>query len=364
MLWLKTINENLGVVQTNTQGNIQVWIDRWWPTDIDRRGATVDSGVADFVWKAVGELTGLIPYVGKVVKFGVSAVASLDAKRRDNLAVYLRGKSWAEFGQSITGTGGLLDSFRNGVSTSSEALNGDPSAEMGVIATMTGGNFFGQPTPFNAVSWRNAFDTYIKHVVASSILRMQNVAFVYAPTSNQAACEKLRDDNWRSFTGQTCTSTGLFLPLRANYYETHSKATKWQRSYYGTTIHAYNFALIEIKNPNLIADVGSIMFQGLLNCQKKISWRQTVYPDTGIANTLGLNTLPDVTDTCIYNAPCTTWQEGTQDTTDWFKVAATNEKQWPAAQGAWMMAKVGFYKSPYRDKTTSPSTWSISFGGK
>ena len=146
MLWLKTINENLNIVQTNTQGNMQAWIDRWWPTDVDRRGATVDSGIADYCWKIVAELTGLIPYVGKVVKFGVTAGAALDAKRRDALAVKLRGTSWAEFTQSFTGTGGLLDTFRNGISISAEALNGDPTAETGAITTMTGGNFFGQPT--------------------------------------------------------------------------------------------------------------------------------------------------------------------------------------------------------------------------
>jgi len=61
----------------------------------------------------------------------------------------------------------------------------------------------------------------------------------------------------------------------------------------------------------------------------------------------------------------TVWQKGvSQDSIDWFKVAGSSEKQWAQAQGAWMMAKIGFYKAQYRDKTTSPSQWSINFGGK
>jgi len=142
-------------------------------------------------------------------------------------------------------------------------------------------------------------------MVAAAILRMQNVAFVYAPTSSQKECEKLLDDNWRSFSGQTCTSTGLWLPIRANYYETHAKSPKWGRASGGVIHHSYNFALIEFKSPNLISDMGSSIFQGLQNCQKKISWRTAVYPDTGIGSTLGSASLPAVTDTCIYNMPST-----------------------------------------------------------
>src|SRR5579862_1955205 len=131
-------------------------------------------------------------------------------------------------------------------------------------------------------------------MVASSILRMQNVGLVYAPTANKAACQKIIDNNWRSFAGSTCTDTGLFMPMRANYYESHSKATKWQRAYFGTTIHSYHFALIEIKNAALFSELGSILFPAALNCQKKIPWRKAVYPDTGIGNTLGADSLPSV----------------------------------------------------------------------
>jgi hypothetical protein len=212
-------------------------------------------------------------------------------------------------------------------------------------------------------------------MVASSILRMQNVAFVYAPTSSLAECKKIMDNNWRSFAGQQCTSTGLFIPMRANYYESHSKATRWQRAYYGTTIHSYNFALSEIKNTALYDEMGSAMYNSALNCQNKISWRKTVYPDTGIGNSLGTEALPSVENTCIYNIPCmsfldfidlvTIWKEGqSQDTTDFFKIAGTSEKKWPQAQGAWMMAKIGFYHALYRDHSISPKTWGISFGGK
>jgi hypothetical protein len=140
-------------------------------------------------------------------------------------------------------------------------------------------------------------------MVAASILRMQNVAFVYVPTANTAECRKIMDDNWRSFAGQQCTATGLFIPIRANYYESHSKATKWQRAYYGTTIHSYNFALSEIKNTALYNELGWTMYNSALNCQNKISWRTSVYPDTGIGNSLGSDSLPSVENTCIYNMP-------------------------------------------------------------
>lgn len=147
MLWLKTINENLNVVQTNLQGNIQVWIDKWWPSDIDKRGATVGPDIAGYLWKGVAQLTGLIPYVGKVVKFGVEGLGMLDAKRRDALRLKMRGASWAEFGASFTGTGGLIDTFRNGLTASAEGLNGDPTVEdLGAFNTLKGGNYFGQPT--------------------------------------------------------------------------------------------------------------------------------------------------------------------------------------------------------------------------
>jgi hypothetical protein len=146
MLWLKAINENLGVVQTNTLGNMQSWIDRWWPTDVDKRGVKVDSGIADMVSKVLLELSGLIPYVGKVIKFGASYQMSADAKSREALAIKMRGTSWAEFGQAFTGTGGLLDTYRTAVSTTAQALNSNPTAEMGAVTAMMGGNFFGQPT--------------------------------------------------------------------------------------------------------------------------------------------------------------------------------------------------------------------------
>ena len=61
----------------------------------------------------------------------------------------------------------------------------------------------------------------------------------------------------------------------------------------------------------------------------------------------------------------TIWKEGqSQDTTDFFNIAGTSEKKWPQAQGAWMMAKIGFYHALYRDRSNSPKTWGISFGGK
>lgn len=142
-------------------------------------------------------------------------------------------------------------------------------------------------------------------MVAASIMRIQNIGLVFAPTANKAACQKIMDNNWRSFAGQTCTDTGLFIPMRANYKESHDKATKWQRAYYGTTIHSYNFALIEITNAAMFNELASTLFPGALNCQKKISWRTSVYPDTGVGNLLGTDALPSVTDTCIYNSPRT-----------------------------------------------------------
>ena len=156
MLWLKTINENLNVVQTNLQGNIQVWIDKWWPSDIDKRGAIIGPDIAGYLWKGVAQLTGLIPYVGKVVKFGVEGLGMLDAKRRDALRLKMRGASWAEFGASFTGTGGLIDTFRNGLTASAEGLNGDPTVEdLGAFNTLKGGNYFGQPTVSRLVKSTN-----------------------------------------------------------------------------------------------------------------------------------------------------------------------------------------------------------------
>jgi hypothetical protein len=148
MLWLKTVNENLGTVQLNTQGNMQKWIDNWWPSDIDKRGAAVGKEISEYLFKGVAQLTGLIPYVGKVVKFGVEGLEVLDAKRKDELRLKMRGASWAEFGASFTGTGGLLDSYRNSISAASEALNKDPTSVDGALTVLKGGAFFGQPTVF------------------------------------------------------------------------------------------------------------------------------------------------------------------------------------------------------------------------
>jgi hypothetical protein len=146
MLWLKTVNENLGTVQLNALGNMQKWIDNWWPSDVDKRGAAVGKDISDYLFKGVAQLTGLIPYVGKVVKFGVEGLDMLAAQKKDELRVKMRGVSWAEFGASFTGTGGLLDSYRNAISVASEALNKDPTAADGALTVLKGGTFFGQPT--------------------------------------------------------------------------------------------------------------------------------------------------------------------------------------------------------------------------
>jgi hypothetical protein len=152
----------------------------------------------------------------------------------------------------------------------------------------------------------------MKNMVASAILRMQNVAFVYMPTGNLQACQAV--SKLLSFPGQTCTDTGLWLPMRAKYYETEGVMNAFGpigdflshfESSVKRDIKILNFAVTDFKNANLCSDMASTMFPGMLNCQKKIPWRTAVYPDTGIANALGAGSLPDVTETCIYNMPST-----------------------------------------------------------
>src|SRR5579859_782558 len=76
------------------------------------------------------------------------------------------------------------------------------------------------------------------------------------------------------------------------------ESTEMVPPYYGATVHSYNFALIEIKNQKLFDEMALTIFKAALNCQNKISWRTQVYPDTGIGNLLGTDSLLSVENIC------------------------------------------------------------------